>query len=308
MQPTSPPPTVRSRPRPRVLSVGEVLWDVLPEGPKLGGAPANFAFHAHALGGEAALVSRIGDDALGQEILNCLHVAGLRTDLVQMDDTHDTGTVHVEVGPGGQPRYHIIGDVACDHLQATPAALAAAANAEVICFGTLAQRSDASRAAIRQLVCATPETAWRICDINLREPFALTDVVEESVAIANVLKLNDTELPVIARALGVSAHGDAAVLSQIALHGGLNVIALTRGERGSLLWADGVVSEHRGLSTPVQDTIGAGDAFTAALAIGLVTGWSLDVINARANEVASFVCSQAGATPELPGKLMAAFA
>jgi fructokinase len=307
MQPMPSSPTAPSRFRARVLSVGEVLWDILPDGPKLGGAPANFAFHAHALGGEAALISRIGNDALGQEILGRLREAGLPTDLVQVDETHDTGTVHVELGPGGQPRYHIIGDVAWDHLEATPAGREAAANSEVICFGTLAQRSEATRAAIRALVCATPEAAWRICDINLREPFVSDDVVEESIEIANVLKLNDAELPVIARALGVSARGEAAMLSQIALHGGLKVIAMTRGERGSVLWANGVISEHRGAPASVQDTIGAGDSFSAVLAVGLLAGWSLNVINARANEVAAFVCSRAGATPELPDSLVAAF-
>lgn len=289
---------------PRILAVGEVLWDLLPEGPQLGGAPANFAVHAHALGGNAALISRIGDDALGAEILKRFREAGLPTELIQREEVHDTGTVHVELSPTGQPRYHIIGDVAWDHIGATDRVLEAAASAAVICFGTLAQRTTPARDAIQTIVRTTPETAWRICDINLREPFVSEEVIRGSLAIANVLKLNDGELPVVAELYGVTGDGPQEILPELAKQAGLRVIALTCGSAGSVLWKDGEISEHPGAKVTVQDTIGAGDAFTAVLALGLIEEWSLEIINDRANRVAAYVCSHSGATPPLPPDLI----
>jgi len=293
--------------RPTVLAVGEVLWDLLPSGRQLGGAPANFAYHAHALGAEAHLVSRVGDDPLGREILERLRALGLSNDLVAVDPEAPTGTVSVELREGGQPRFTLHEGVAWDRLSITAAALAAAARAEAVCFGTLAQRSPASRESVRALVAATPPAALRILDVNLRQAFYSAEVIEASLALASVLKVNDEELPVLAALLRLPAGTDEAIV-EAARRYGLRLVALTRGSRGSRLYAEGRYSDHAGLPATVADTVGAGDAFTAALALGTLAGWDLDAVNEAANEVAAFVCSQKGATPPLPARLRDRFA
>jgi fructokinase len=272
----------------------------------MGGAPANFAIHAHALGADARLVTCVGDDELGREILERLHSLGFPTELVTVHPTAPTGTVSVELSAGGQPRYTIHENVAWDFIPATAAALEAAAAADVICFGSLAQRSAASGTAIRTLVTSSRETALRICDINLRAPFVSREVITDSLAIANVLKLNDAELPILAEMCDLQGE-ESQLMRDLAKRFNLRAIALTRGDKGSTILADGQFSNHFGLPAEVRDTIGAGDAFTAALAIGLVGGWALDTINEHANAVAAFVCSQPGATPELPASLCASF-
>jgi len=289
-----------------VLAVGEVLWDLLPGGRRLGGAPANFAYHAHALGAEARLVTCVGDDALGREILERLGALGVSTGLVAVDSAAPTGTVSVELLEGGQPRFTIHEDVAWDRLSATPAALDMAEQADAVCFGTLAQRSEASRQAIRSLVSATPPTALRVFDVNLRQAFYSRDVIEASLDLANALKVNDEELPVLASLLGLNGGADEQV-DAVARRFDLRLVALTRGAHGSRLCADGRWSDHGGLPAEVADTVGAGDAFTAALALGFLSGWGLDTINQAANELAAFVCSQAGATPPLLERLRRRF-
>jgi fructokinase len=289
-----------------VLAVGEVLWDLLPGGRQLGGAPANFAYHAHALGADAHLVTRVGDDPLGREILERLLALGLSTDLVGVDPAAPTGTVTVELRQGGQPRFTIHEDVAWDRLSVTAAALDASTHAEAVCFGTLAQRSEASRQAIRALVAATPPVALRILDVNLRQAFYTREVVAASLDLASALKVNDEELPVLAGLLGLPGGTDEQV-EEVARRFALRLVALTRGPRGSRLYADGRWSDHPGLPATVVDTVGAGDAFTAALALGFLAGWGLDALNQAANELAAFVCSQPGATPPLPDHLRRRF-
>ncbi len=290
-----------------ILAVGEVLWDLLPTGAVLGGAPANFAQHARALGADATMISRVGDDDLGREILARFAAANLPASHVTLDPAAPTGTVTVSLGADGQPSYTIHENVAWDRLTAEPAALMAAAGADVICFGSLAQRAEPSRSAIRALVAATRSDALRIFDINLRQAFYSREVIDASLALANILKLNDTELPVLAKMFALA--GDVpAQLAELARRFDLRAIALTRGGGGSLLLADGELAEHPGIAAKVSDTIGAGDAFTAALALGLLKKWPLAEINQRANEVAAFVCTQPGATPKLPNELRQHFA
>jgi fructokinase len=280
----------------KVIGVGEILWDLLPSGKQLGGAPANFAYHAHALGAEARVVSRVGDDSLGREILDRLRALGLPTSGVGVDATAPTGTVSVKLAADGQPRFTIHENVAWDRLTADEASLAFAAQADAVCFGSLAQRSPTSRASIHQLVAATPASALRVFDINLRQYFYSREIIESSLALANALKLNETELPVLAAMFGLA--GDArAHLAALAQRFELRAVALTRGANGSLLLADGAWSEHPGLRVKVVDAVGAGDAFTAAWTLGLLAGQPLDEINQRANELAAFVCTQPGATP-----------
>jgi fructokinase len=285
----------------RILAAGEILWDLLPSGRLLGGAPANFGYHAHALGAETRVVSRVGDDLLGREILDRLRASGLSTDGISVDAGAPTGTVSVELAADGQPRFIIHENVAWDRITADEASRAFAARADVVCFGSLAQRREPSRSSIRTLVAATPAAALRVFDINLRQQFYSSEVVESSLRLANVLKLNDQELPVLAAMFGLRG-GVREQVAELAGRFDLQAVALTRGGHGSLLLAAGTWSDHPGLVVKVADTIGAGDAFTAALALGLLAGRPLDDINRHANEVAAYVCSQPGAMPAMPGE------
>jgi fructokinase len=288
--------------RHRILSIGEVLWDLLPSGAVLGGAPANFAVHAQALGGKARLASRVGDDPHGHEILRRLQGRHVATDLVDIDNTLPTGTVSVTLASDGQPHYIIHEHVAWDSIAVTAASRKAATEAQAVCFGTLAQRSPASRTAVKTLVAASPADALRVFDINLRQSFYSRQVIEESLELANVLKLNEAELPVLAELFVLS--GDArAQLAELARIFQLRAVAFTCGAQGSSLMIHGEWSEHAGTPTVVQDTVGAGDAFTAALVLGMLDGWPVPTIHQRASEVAAFVCCHAGPTPELPDRM-----
>lgn len=283
----------------RIVGIGEVLWDLLPGGRQLGGAPANFTYHATALGADTRLVSRVGRDALGHETLERLSQIGVSTECVEVDDQLPTGSVGVTVNAAGQPQYEIYENVAWDAIHGEAAAQRAVAGADAVCFGSLAQRNAVSRASIQALVSAAPATALRIFDINLRQHYHSREVIEQSLALANVLKVNDAELPRLAEWFGIT--GDVrAQIQQLASRFSLRAVALTRGGDGSLLFADGRWSEHPGVATTIADTIGAGDSFTAAMTLGLLKGWDLDRINDHANRLAAFVCSQAGATPSSP--------
>jgi fructokinase len=290
----------------RVVGIGELLWDLLPAGAQIGGAPANFSYHAGALGAQAHTISRVGDDTLGHELLAQLKTLGVCTDCIQIDPTRPTGTVAVEIDADGQPRFDIHSDVAWDSLVVDAAALQATSSAHALCFGTLAQRNPVSRSAIRALVASSPSDALRVLDVNLRQQYYSRALIEESLALATVLKVNDAELPRLVSLF--SLEGDVrSQLEQLAEKWQLNAIALTRGSRGSILLTAHDWSEHPGISVEVKDTIGAGDAFTAAMTIGLLSGWALDDVNAHANEVAAFVASCSGGTPPLPAALCNVF-
>lgn len=293
--------------RPVVVGVGEVLWDLLPAGRELGGAPANFAYHAHALGALAGVVTRVGNDPLGEEIVRRLNQFGFATESVQLDDAKPTSTVSVSLNGDGVPRYVIHEDVAWDRLEVTPSALALARKADAICFGTLAQRNEIARATIQQLVAAAPATTWRVFDINLRQKFYSRETIERSLRLANVLKLNDGELPILAEMFGLKKTPPRQI-ERLAEEFGLRLVALTRGAAGSLLYREGKWSEQESLAARVVDTVGAGDAFTAALVMGLLLEMRLDDLHATAAQLAAHVCSHAGATPPLPARLRDQFA
>ena len=287
----------------RILSIGEVLWDLLPAEPVLGGAPSNFALHAHGLGTDAKLVSRVGEDSRGREILEQLRARGMETDLIASDNALPTGTVTVTLTDDGQPCYVIHEHVAWDAITITAECERAATASHAVCFGTLAQRSPASRAAVQALVAASPPDALRVFDINLRQHFFSRDVIESSLSIANVLKLNETELPVLAELFGLCGKAKAQ-LTSLAERFRLRAIAFTRGAEGSCLMADGIWSERAAAPTAVRDTVGAGDSFAAAFVLGMLAQWSLPAIHERASEVAAFVCSQTGPTPPLPERFL----
>jgi fructokinase len=286
----------------RVIAVGEILWDLLPTGRELGGAPANFIQHARSLGADAALVSRVGADELGREAVARLRARGVATDLVQTDREAPTGTVSVEIGPDHQPRFTIHESVAWDRLAVEDAALEALRSADAVCFGSLAQRTAGGGEAVRRLVATSLPGALRIFDVNFRPPFVRQEVVEASLGLANVLKLNDQELPVLATMLGLAGDEDEQLQALLTRHA-LRLVALTRGGQGSLLVSAAGRSERPAVAVEVADTVGAGDAFTAALALGLLRGWALDETNRLAAEVAAFVCSRPGGAPELPPEL-----
>jgi fructokinase len=290
----------------KIVGIGEVLWDLLPAGPQLGGAPANFAYHAHALGAHASVVTRVGNDVFGREILRRLGEQGIADGTVQVDDTAPTGTVTVELSDKGIPSYVIHQKVAWDQLAVTPSALKAIREADAICFGSLAQRGEVSRTAIQRLVAAAPADALRVFDINLRQEYFSRDVIEQSLRLANVLKLNDSELPILASLFGLTG-STRQQMDVLALRFSLRLVALTRGPAGSLLLQDGKWSDCPSVPIQIVDTVGAGDSFTAALVMGLLQQMDLDEINMLADEVARHVCSCAGATPPLPGKFSGRF-
>jgi fructokinase len=290
----------------KIIGIGEVLWDLLPSGAKLGGAPANFAYHAHALGASARVVTRVGHDELGQQIRLRFEAQGIADGTVQMDDEAPTGTVTVALSENGIPNYIIHENVAWDRLQVTNPALTAIREADAICFGSLAQRSEPSRTAIQRLVSAAPADALRVFDVNLRQKYFSRDVVEQSLRLANVLKLNDAELPILAELFGLQG-STRQQIELLAKKFSLQLVALTRGPAGSLLYQNGQWSDCPSVPIEIVDTVGAGDAFTAALVMGLLKKMGLDEINFLADEVARYVCSCSGATPPLPKKFSERF-
>jgi len=285
--------------RPLIIGVGELLWDLLPGGKQLGGASANFAYHAHCLGAEALIVSRVGQDALGSEILDRLGSFGLRTDGITTDPRWPTGTVGVTLDARGTPTFEIREQVAWDLIEPGNAVLEAAGQAEAICFGTLAQRSPVSRASLRAMLRAVRPDALRIFDINLRQPFWSPALIAESLELADVLKLNDEEMPVVARLFGLSGD-EPSQLRQLAARFALKAVALTKGAHGSSLLVGEKWVSRPGSPLVVADTVGAGDSYTAALALGLLAGQPPERIIESACRIADFVCTQPGAMPPMP--------
>jgi fructokinase len=288
--------------KPIVIGIGEILWDLLPSGPRMGGAPANFACHAQALGANAAVISRVGEDNAGESLLEGLARLGVSTSAIDRDPEHPTGTVEVNLAADGQPHFKIIEGVAWDHLKPSPPHLQLASLADAICFGTLGQRSETSRQTIRQIVAATPASALRVFDVNLRQSYCNASILHDSLELANICKLSDGELPVMADMLGLE--GDICnQLDQLVQRYQLRLVVFTRGGNGSILTDGDEWSDHPGLPAVVRDTIGAGDSFTAATTMGMLRHWPLRKISHTANQVAAFVCSQHGAMPQLPDEL-----
>ncbi len=288
---------------PVIAGIGEVLWDVFPDAAHFGGAPANFACHAASLGAEAWMVSAVGTDELGDRALDALRERGVECGHVARDPRHATGRVLVALDAAGVAAYEFAADTAWDHLAWSGDLAALAGRCDAVCFGTLGQRSPVSRETIRRFVEATPQTTLRIFDVNLRQHFYDAETIRASLQIATALKLNDDELPIVAELCGLRASTPREMLIELATTFDLRLAALTRGPRGSLLIAGSAEDDCPAPSTKVVDTVGAGDAFTATLAIDFLHGLPLAEINHHANAVAAFVCSQKGATPALPQRL-----
>jgi fructokinase len=286
----------------KVVGIGEVLWDLLPSGAQLGGAPTNFAWHASALGAVSCVITRVGDDPLGRRVVERFEQMHFPLSTVQVDADHPTGTAAVALNNTGVPEFSIAANAAWDYLQMTEAALQAVRHADALCFGSLAQRHPRSRAAVQQLVAAARPGALRVFDINLRQGDYSRELIERSATLATVLKLNDAELDIL-RAMFALDGDPAAQLEQLARAFDLPTVVLTRGAAGSLIYHEGAWSERRPQPVTVADTVGAGDAFTAALTMGLLHNLDPSRMHAAAEEVAGFVCSCAGAMPPLPENL-----
>ncbi len=289
--------------RPIVVGLGEVLWDLLPEGKRAGGAPANFAYHAAALGARGFVVSSVGDDLLGSELIETLDSLGVNCDFVVVDLSHPTGTVSVTLDDRGDAHYAIHENVAWDHIP-HDAELALAAKADAICVGTLAQRATVSRESIHRFLDSIRPQCVRVLDVNLRQP-GHEGFIAATLAKCNVVKLNESEWPIVARTLDLPESVPEG-LEVLRSRYQLRLAALTRGANGSILSSAEGISERPGVAVRVVDTVGAGDAFTAAVVMGLLFGDELEELHQRAEEVASFVCTQPGATPKLPRSLMTA--
>ena len=289
--------------RPVIAGLGEVLWDVFPDGAHFGGAPANFACHAAGLGAEAWMGSAVGADKLGDRALDALRQRGVECGNVSRDPLHATGRVLVTLNAARQPSYEIATDTAWDHLAWSDGLAALASRCQAVCFGSLGQRAPVSRETIRRFIEATPRSALRVFDVNLRQRFYDAQTVQASLEMASAVKLNDEELPIVAELCGVRAATPREILTDLMRRYDLRLAALTRGPLGSLLLTGTEEDECPAPPTTVVDTVGAGDAFTATLVSGFLRGLPLATINRHANAVASWVCSQSGATPALPAGL-----
>lgn len=284
---------------PTIVGIGELVWDLLPSGRQLGGAPANFAYCTRLLGNNGVVVSRVGEDVLGQEARERLHEAVISDQFVQGDTQHATGTVSVDVDPAGQPKFEIAAAAAWDFLEWNADMEKLAQSCDAVCFGTLAQRSAQSRRTILSFINATRSECLRVFDVNLRQSFYSAEIVRESLRGADVVKLNEHELPVVADLLGITASDFCrAVVEKFEL----KMICVTRGEKGSVLFGRDGIHEHPGVHVEVNDTVGAGDAFTAGLVHEYMRGGSLSRMNETANRMGAWVSSCAGAMPKaLPG-------
>ncbi|HJT71075.1 MAG TPA: carbohydrate kinase [Terriglobales bacterium] len=285
---------------PTVVGLGEILWDLLPSGRQLGGAPANFAYSSHILGNRGVIASRVGDDQLGEDIRDVLKKAKIDDRFLQRDSSHPTGTVNVEIDNTGQPRFEITQPVAWDFLEWTGEWRELAQSADAVCFGTLAQRSAESHTTILQFLKATRPTVLRIFDVNLRQQFYSREIIRESLTQANVVKLNNDEVPKVAELFGINIGSEASFARSLMKQFNLKLVSVTRGARGSLLCNESQVDEHLGFRTTVKDTIGAGDAFTAGLVYAVLHGRPLPEINDLANRMGAWTASNSGGMPEAP--------
>jgi fructokinase len=280
-----------------VIGLGELLWDLFPAGKQLGGAPANFAYITSLLGDEGIPASRLGQDALGEEATRRLGELGLSTEFIQRDEDHPTGTVKVEVDAAGQPCFEISQSVAWDFLDWTPQWQKLAQQADAVCFGSLGQRSERSHSTILAFVLALKPDALRVFDVNLRQNFYSKQILSESMRLSHLVKLNQDELPRIMKLFDLKHRRDEDSARHLRSLYNLKLVCVTRGNGGSLLVSANECSEHAGFNVKVQDTVGAGDAFTAALVHGYLRGTTLAEINETANRVGAWVASQSGATP-----------
>ena len=280
-----------------VVGLGEALWDVLPEGKKLGGAPANFAYHAGQFGLETLAISALGEDALAEETLGALKEHGLNYLMPRVP--YPTGTVQVTLSGDGIPAYEIKEGVAWDNIPYTPEIAEVAKSCRAVCFGSLAQRNVTSWATIRQFLDNTPDDCLKIFDIYTK------DVIEESFKRCNILKINDEELVVIKRMYGYDDLDMRDICTRILDEYQLKMLVLTCGTNGSYVFAPGLTSFQETPKVKVADTVGAGDSFTGSFCAAILNGKPMEQAHRIAVEVSAYVCTQNGAMPTYPADLVA---
>lgn len=281
----------------RVVGLGEVLWDLLPGGACLGGAPANFAYITTLMGDQGIVASRVGEDSRGIDALRRMEELGLDIDYVQTDRQHPSGVVNVAVDGNGVAQYEIAHPVAWDFLEWNSDWQQLACDADAVCFGSLAQRSEKSRTTILQFLEATPEHVLKVFDVNLRQSYYTAEIVSASLRLADIVKLNEDELPTLMGLLKFAARGEKPSARALLRQYGLRMVCITRGNRGSLLVQGDEISEHPGFRVRVADTVGSGDAFTAGLVHEYLHGAPLELMNEVANLVGAWVASEVGAMP-----------
>lgn len=287
-----------------VIGMGEALWDVLPSGKKMGGAPANFAYHVSQFGIESVAVSALGDDELGAELLAEYAKAGLQVSMEKV--AYPTGTVQVTVDEKGIPAYDICQGVAWDNIAFNDELKALAQKATVVCYGSLAQRNQVSRETINAFIDMMPDDDdhMKVFDINLRQAWYSKEIIEESLRKCNVLKINDEEIVVVKDLLGIAATENKDICKALIDTYDLRMVILTCGAEGSfVLAADGTESWKDTPKVEVVDTVGAGDSFTGAFVAALLAGKSIAEAHTLAVEVSAYVCTQAGAMPVLPAEM-----
>ena len=287
-----------------IIGLGEALWDMLPEGKKLGGAPANFAYHAGQFGLDTVAISALGEDKLADETIEALKQNGLKYLMPRVP--YATGTVQVTLTGEGIPTYEIKENVAWDNIPFNDEIKAAAKNCRAVCFGSLAQRNIVSRQTIQQFLDATPEDCIKICDINLRQQFFSKEILEESFKRCNILKINDEELVVVTRMFGYQELDDAKICEKMVKEYNLQMLVLTCGTNGSHVFtADGKHSFQPTPKVEVADTVGAGDSFTGSFCAAILNGKPVEEAHRIAVEVSAYVCTQNGAMPKYPAELVA---
>ena len=285
-----------------IVGLGEALWDVLPEGKKLGGAPANFAYHAGQFGLDTIAISALGEDALAEETIEALKEHGLNYLMPRVP--YPTGTVQVTLAEGGIPTYDIKEGVAWDNIPYTDEMAEIAKNARAVCFGSLAQRNKVSRENIRKFLADTPANCLKICDINLRQQFYSKEVLEDSFRLCNILKINDEELVVVNRMFGYDGLDMRQTCEKMVQDYGLKMLVLTCGTNGSYVFTDdGLTSFQDTPKVEVADTVGAGDSFTGSFCACILNGKPVQEAHKTAVQVSAFVCTQNGAMPVIPDKL-----
>lgn len=286
--------------KPVIVSVGELLWDRFPKEAQLSGSATNVAIHCAALGAESWLVSAVGNDSLGNMAYTRLDAAKVHRDTVPQLFHHPTGTVLMKLDSKGTMKYDFAENVAWDHMEWSPRIDKVVKRAEALAFGTLAQRSQLSRDTVRHAAGATSPRAWRLFDVNLRQNYYDSETIRTSLTLANAVKVNERELPEVARRCGLRGATESELLLALCDKFALRLAVLTRGTRGALLRSHTLAVEVSSPPMEVVDFVGSGEAFTAALLVGLLEGLSLDQVGTKACALAAYVRSQAGATPEIP--------
>ena len=286
-----------------VVGLGEALWDVLPDGKKLGGAPANFAYHAGQFGLDTIAVSALGEDKLAEETIKSLEEHGLTYLMPRVP--YPTGTVQVTLSGDGIPSYEIRENVAWDNIPYTPEMTDIAKHCRAVCFGSLAQRNVTSWATIRQFLDDTPEDCLKIFDINLRQQFFTKNVIEESLKRCNVLKINDEEVVTFSHLFGYESLDMRETCQKILSTYGLQMLVLTCGTNGSYVFTPSITSFQDTPKVEVADTVGAGDSFTGSFCAAILNGKSIEEAHKIAVKVSAYVCTQNGAMPTYSKELIA---